>query len=338
LNYPLKKGLTWRSGADVVVDGFTADPVKWSDPEDPINVRLNNFFPPRTDVAAGAWTDFVIAAGPRLELTPGLRADVYASNGVTVSALDPRIAAKFKITDHVRVTHAYGVAHQPPSFIVPVPGLTPGDLKSGLQTSVQTSAGVEVDLPQATTATLTLFQNAFYDMNDALGSRSNVTTGGFGNALTQRSRGQAYGLELFVHRRLNRRLGGFLTYTLSRTTRTLPYAKFPSAFDRTHVANVALAYDLGRSWRAGTRLVFYTGTPVINRTQGTIPVQPTISSDRNPAFYRVDLRLEKRWNLSQRAWISFVAEVMNVTLSKENYNGTEVGPITIPSIGAEAGF
>jgi hypothetical protein len=29
---------------------------------------------------------------------------------------------------------------------------------------------------------------------------------------------------------------------------------------------------------------------------------------------------------------------MNVTLSKENYNGTEVGPITIPSIGAEAGF
>jgi hypothetical protein len=48
------------------------------------------------------------------------------------------------------------------------------------------------------------------------------------------------------------------------------------------VANAALAYDLGRNWRAGTRLVFYTGTPVINRTQGTIPLTPTISNDRNP--------------------------------------------------------
>jgi hypothetical protein len=66
--------------------------------------------------------------------------------------------------------------------------------------------------------------------------------------------------------------------------------------------------------------------------------QPTLSDTRNPAFYRVDVRLEKRWKLSQRAWISFIAEVMNVTLSKETYNSTVIGPITIPSIGAEAGF
>lgn len=336
LRHPLSKDVTWRSGADATVDGFTADPVKWADPEDPVNVRLNNLFPPRTDLAMGAWSDCVIAVG-RLELTPGLRADVYKSGGTTIPALDPRIAAKFKVTDHVRITHAYGVAHQPPSFVVPVPGLTPGNLQGGLQSAVQTSAGVEFDLPQMTTATVTLFQNAFYSMNDALGNRSNVTTGGFGDALTQRARGQAYGLEVFVHRRLNQRLGGFLTYTLSRTTRTLAYAKFPSAFDRTHVANAALAYDLGRNWRAGTRLVFYTGTPVV-KSGDTLLANPTLSNSRNPAFYRVDVRLEKRWNLSQRAWISFIAEVLNVTLSKETYNSTEVGPITIPSIGAEAGF
>lgn len=339
LQHPFSKGVTWRVGADTIVDGFTADSVKWADPEDPINVRLNDFFPPRTDIALGAWTDLVIAAGPRLQLTPGLRGDVYHSGTATIPAVDPRIAAKFKVTDRVRITHAYGVVHQAPSFVVPVPGLTPADLKGGLQSAVQTSAGVEVDLPEATTATLTLFQNVFYDMNDALGSRSNLTAGGgFGTALSQRARGQAYGLEVFVRRRLNRRLGGFLTYTLSRTTRTLEYAKFPSAFDRTHVANAALAYDLGRNWRAGTRLVFYTGTPVIQRTGGAIPTSPTLSNDRNPAFFRVDLRLEKRWNLSRTAWISFIAEVLNATLSKEDYNGTEVGPITIPSLGAEAGF
>jgi hypothetical protein len=280
----------------------------------------------------------VIQADSRLELTPGLRVDVFNSGGTTVPAVDPRLAGKFKISKHFRIVHAYGLAHQPPSFVVPVPGLTPGDLKSGLQSAFQTSAGVEFDLPEATTATATLFHNAFYSMTDALGNRSNTNSGGFGNSLTQRARGEAYGFELFLHRRLNKRLGGFLTYTLSRTTRTLPYSKFPSAFDRTHVANAALAYDLGRNWRAGTRLVFYTGTPVISPTYGTAVAQPTLSTTRNSAFYRVDVRFEKRWQLSQTAWISFIAEVMNVTLSKENFNGTEIGPITIPSIGAEAGF
>lgn len=339
LHHPLSHDVVMRAGTDVTVDGFTADQAKWADPTDPSTVQFNNLFPPRTDVAVGAWTDMVIQAGPRLEFTPGLRGDVYTSGGATIPAVDPRIAAKFKVTDHFRIIHAYGLAHQPPSFVVPIPGLTPGDLKGGLQTTFQTSAGVEVDLPEATTATATVFHNAFYRMTDALGDRSNTTTStGIGNALSQRANGEAYGFELFLHRRLNKRLGGFLTYTLSRSTRTLDNSVFPSAFDRTHVFNAALAYDLGRNWRAGTRLVFYTGTPIINQTQGAIVANPTLSNTRSPAFYRVDVRLEKRWQLSQKAWISFVAEVMNVTLSKETYNNTVVGPITIPSIGVEAGF
>jgi len=338
LHHPLSKEIMWRTGADVTVDGFKADNARYADPEDPDVIRFNNLFPPRTDLAVGAWSDLIIGVSPRLELTPGLRADVYMSGGATSPALDPRIAAKYKITDHFKIIHAYGVAHQTPSFVVPIPGLTPGDLQGGLQSSVQTSAGIEVDLPESTTATATVFHNAFYNMNDALGDRSNTTTGGIGNALTQRARGQAYGFEFFLHRRLNKRLGGFLTYTLSRSTRTLNNSTFPSAFDRTHVANAALAYDLGRDWRAGTRLVFYTGTPVITPTGGLVIAQPTLSDSRNPAFYRVDVRLEKRWKLSQKAWISFIAEVMNVTLSKETYNTTVIGPITIPSVGAEAGF
>ena len=32
-------------------------------------------------------------------------------------------------------------------------------------------------------------------------------------------------------------------------------------FDRTHVLNVAVAYDLGRNWSAGARVIFYTGLP-----------------------------------------------------------------------------
>jgi len=145
---------------------------------------------------------------------------------------------------------------------------------------------------------------------------------------------------LFLKRRLTSRLGGFFSYTLSRSVRTLGNQQFVATFDRTHVANAALAYNLGRNWRAGTRAMFYTGLP-----KAPDPTDP--SSNRLPPFYRVDLRLEKRWQLSPRRWLSFIAEWMNATLSKEAVSTTctlqgcqtqTIGPITIPSLGIEGGF
>jgi hypothetical protein len=50
------------------------------------------------------------------------------------------------------------------------------------------------------------------------------------------------------------------------------------------------------------------------------------------------VRLEKRWDLSRDVWLAFVTEIMNATLSQEEFGGQAVGPITIPSLGLEAGF
>jgi hypothetical protein len=152
--------------------------------------------------------------------------------------------------------------------------------------------------------------------------------------------GSSYGFEFYLKRRLTSRLGGYLSYTLSRSTRSYANRRYVATFDRTHVANGALAYDLGRRWRAGTRLTFYTGLP-----KASDPNDP--DSTRLPPFFRVDLRLEKRWQLGKKTWISFVAEWMNATLSKEavtttcTLSGCEaemIGPVTIPSSGVEGGF
>jgi hypothetical protein len=71
---------------------------------------------------------------------------------------------------------------------------------------------------------------------------------------------------------------------------------------------------------------------------GAAAPKPDPHPPRDAAFYRLDVRLEKRWQLGQRAWISFVFEFMNVTLHKETFGDREIGPISIPSIGVEAGF
>jgi hypothetical protein len=120
--------------------------------------------------------------------------------------------------------------------------------------------------------------------------------------------------------------------------------------------NAVLTYDLGRRWRAGGRFMFFTGIPY-SILSGNVPVPP-YNDQRTPAFYRVDVRLEKRWSLGKDGYIAFIAEGQNVTLSKEvttfglSCKGiatpsqgstsqctlSDIGPITIPSLGVEASF
>jgi TonB family protein len=323
-----------RAGADAGIDAYHVEPPRYADPESPETQRFDRLFPSRRDFATGAFVDCAFRLGSRAEITPGLRVDLYGSGATTAIGFDPRLAGRFEIAPAVRLVHALGMAHQAPSFALPVPGITPAQLSGGLQRSVQSSAGAEIDLDEATMLRATLFHNAFFAMSDAIGTSSGDGPPDF----EARGRGSAYGAEIHLKRRLTRRIGGFLSYTLSRSTRTASGRTFPSAFDRTHVAQAALAYDLGRAWRAGARLVFYTGAPNPTDTGRSGATGPLSSDERADPFVRLDLRLEKRWLLGETRWISFVAEIMNATLSRETFGGEPVGPIVIPSIGAEVGF
>jgi TonB family protein len=335
--HPISDAITFRAGGDVMLDSYGASHTPYQDPDDPDTQRYNRLFAARADLAFGVYAEATLDLTPRIELTPGVRFDVFRSGGASASAVDPRISARFKLGKHLRLVEAYGLVHQAPSFIVPVPGLAPTGLQDGLQRAIQASAGVEMDLPWETTATASFFHNEFYDMTDALSSTAAIG-GGALRALETRASGQAVGFELFLKRPLTARLGGFVSYTLSRSLRSLANATFPSAFDRTHVASAALAYDLGKRWRAGTRIVFYSGVPKTQPSRGLIVPSPELHPERDPAFFRLDLRVEKRWLIGSRGWLSLVFEVLNTTLSKETIASQTIGPVTIPSIGLEGGF
>jgi hypothetical protein len=379
-----------RAGTDAQVD--TYDITLPAADLGPATASLVSLFPSRTDITFGTHADVVLEAGSRLEITPGARVDFFGSEGATAVAIDPRLATKTALTQTARLLTALGIAHQTPSFVIPVPGFQPAGLSGGLQRALQESFGAEVDLGSGMTATATVFHNAFFNLSDALsvtapdisgcqpgqfpsntisgdpgvqpggtgrcgprfpaGTIGSDRAGGGGQgaqsagdvqqaqAFATRATGSAYGLELYFKRKLTSRLGGFLSYTLSRSTRSATGEDFIASFDRTHVLNAAVAYDLGRNWRAGTRVTFYTGLP-----KAIDPTDP--GSTRLAPFFRVDLRLEKRWQLSRKAWLSFVAEWLNATLTKESIGTsctlqgcqeTTIGPVTIPSLGIEGGF
>lgn len=388
LDYRLSDVATFRAGTDLELNHYEVD--RGVDNFSPSAAQVAEFFSTRTDIAIGARADFVLRVDPRLEVTPGVRVDLFGSRGDSALAIDPRLGLRTTLREGVALLTALGIAHQPPAFVVPVPGLRP-DLSGGLQQSVQESFGVELELGDATLVTASVFHNAFFDMSDPLGAAEvlvqgcppgaypSETLGGdpgasleeppfcgdrfdegelgpdrsggagqaadsrggrrFADAFLVRTQGQAYGLELYLKRRMTGRLGGFLSYTLSRSTRSFGKRSYVASFDRSHVLNAALAYSLGKNWRIGGRTMFYTGLPKL-----PVPGDP---STRLPPFFRLDTRLEKRWQLSEASHLSFVAEWLNATLSTEavttrcTLGGCEaqrIGPVTIPSLGIEGGF
>lgn len=342
-----------RAGADANVDRYSI--VDVDDESGEGSESAAELFTSRYDVTAGVRADVVWKPEPGVTVTPGLRADFYASLPDTAFALDPRIAAEFALSRHVTLEHTFGVAHQPPSFIVPIPGFNISDLKDGLQQSLQSSAGVVVRPGDGFQFGLTLFHNVFLNLTDFLGTlalRDQSFDAESDERLDIRSRGQAYGLELIAKRSFTRRIGFHVAYTLSRSTRMLRGRVAPASFDRTHVLHTALGFDLGNNWRSGARLSFYTGAPS-QTDHDAIEFEPVRAiavpaSRRGPPFYRLDLRLEKRWLIDRegRYW-AFVIEMLNATLNKEvpvltcrssGCEGEAIGPVTVPSIGGEVFF
>ena len=382
--------LKLRMGSDIEwdhYDVFDSTPGDIAPGKDPTAIYV-----PRNDVTGGIRADVVWKILPRIEIVPGLRADVFTSRRVeyptppptatdtfatfhvdhatAIPALDPRMAVQVEITKNISYFSALGLAHQVPAYIATFPAINIGGLDEGLQTSVQTSQGVDVKLPFDISARATAFYTKFYGLTDATASCPTADFSSSSSAtnpcIRERTDGRAFGAELLVRRSFAKRLSGWLSYTLSRSTRnehnpfnpSAPTNEIVSQYDRTHVLTLAGAYDLGRRWRAGARFYYYSGRPYSPTNANGAPIPP-YDSERFPAFWRIDLRLEKSWRVGKTAQIAFVFEGLNVTLNKEvidldcpsNTAGQlgaftrapqcpyeEIGPVSIPSVGLEGSF
>jgi len=340
------------------------------------------------------YADFVWRVAPRVELVPGLRVTLFDSSHegsaddsgpvrTTVLAADPRLSARVTLLPRLAWLSSIGLAHQYPALRVgdiPAPMAAGSGFPEGtteLQRVLQQSQGFEAVLPWEMLLGVTGFLNYSWGITDLTQSCLQIEppTGSPGEGPRPDDpwfcpsntpvSGHAYGVELLLKRSFSERVSGLVSYTLSRSVREASFLTLdgdevtdtvPSEFDRTHVLNAILSVDLGRHWRAGSRFVFYTGAPY-SQLAGNVPVPP-YNHYRDPAFYRVDVRLEKRWLWEHGQSVAFVIEGQNVTLSKEantlgmECNGTmgidgsstthcergTVGPITLPSIGVEGNF
>lgn len=385
LDQALSSAVRIRAGAIASIDDYDFEERSTESDEPRMPSSAD---PPPLNLIAGVYADVVLRFGSRVEIVPGIRGDIYRSTRIddegdrsttTVPALDPRLTARITLLQGLDALSGVGLTHQYPALRV---GSVPSVLVTGsgfpsgnatLQTALQASQGFEVALPAELVLTATGFLSFFSGLTDLTADciqvmpatvPPNTPESPYQCPDEQPVRGRAFGLELLLRRPLTERLHGQLSYTLSRSTRKAHFvtadggiaaATVPSESDRTHVLSAALGFDFGRGWRAGSRLVFYTGSPY-SALEGNVPVPP-YNDRRTPAFFRLDARLEKRWSFGADRAIALIVEGQNVTLNKETIGfgldcmgertpagGTnrcklpKFGPLTIPSVGVEAIF
>ena len=79
-----------------------------------------------------------------LLITPGIRFDLYGSNDAEQWSIDPRLAARYRATEildgDLWIKAGGGIYHQPPRFLLPVPGFDELALGLGLLAAAQVSA------------------------------------------------------------------------------------------------------------------------------------------------------------------------------------------------------
>jgi len=325
-----------HAGLDARVDrfGLETSPRRLDFPD------YSTLFPTRTDAVSGGYLVLELTPVPGIAVTPSLRADVYSSRGVQVLGVDPRVSASFQISRALRFEHALGIQHQRPNFAAQVPGAQVADLSGGLQWALLASSGVRYQLPADINAGVTLFRSGYFNALDPIGAGRDFTIDR--TSIDRRSTISAVGLEAALSRPLSRRLGGFLSYTLSRSSVSLDQTRSPSGFDRTHVVQAGFSYQLPSRVRLGARGVFYTGIPELN-LEGSPHFD---GARRGSPFFRLDLRAEKRFIIGRRGYLDLVAEILNATSTREvvRLDCGEIcrertaGPIVLPSVGIEAGF
>jgi TonB family protein len=310
---------------------------------------------PGTDLASDRWKVNLLSAAPyifgeinigRWTLTPGFRFEptvidgslrlphTYAAPDVGYRRMDlprnpdfgpltwmpnPRLSLAYRATRKLTFTAGGGIYGQPPA----VEDLSPvfGNPNLHSSSAIHASGGASYKL----TGTMTFEAVGFYKRLYDLAARSGLPSPPVGQSLEQTGIGRSYGGQALLRQELAKGFFGWFTYSLIRSERKdRPDSNWRLFdYDQTHVLALLASYEITRGFLAGARFRYTTGaprTPVVgayfNATaQQYEPIFGAQNSIRIPAFYSLDVRVEKAL-VVRRLKFNVFADVQNVTNRK----------------------
>ncbi len=281
-----------------------------------------------------------------LVIEPSMRLQYYASLGDF--SFEPRLGAKYNVTDGLRLKVAGGLYSQNLISTVnerDVVNLFVGYLSgpeatlykpsstetttSRLQKSAHAIFGVEIDVMNNLELNIEPYLKHFSQLINLNRNKRAATDPNF---ITET--GNAYGID-FSMKYNTKPLYLWATYSLGYVTRNDGKETYPPIFDRRHNVNLVTTYRFGtnNSWEASGRWNFGTGFP-FTLTQGfygnnslengigtnVVTENPNLgviysnarNSGRLPDYHRLDVSLHKKIGFTKYLSMDIVASVTNV--------------------------
>jgi TonB family protein len=271
---------------------------------------------------AQQWGEYVeaqITAG-RLSLTPGLRFDQFHWRDHARWSIDPRLWARYALTDRTAIKAYVGLYHQPPTGQQIDNDIGNPDL--GLSWATQFGAGVEQRFSDVWSASVELFYNRRGSLVVTTDPVLNPDGTVYNPHFTNNGIGRAYGFELLIRREITAKLYGWLAYTLSRSEiLNNPGDNWRAfQFDQPHIFTLVAGYRPKPQWDLSTRFRLVSGNPygpvdfaTFNADSGNFdPTRGEVGQAREPLFLQLDVRAQYTWTWD--AWqLSLYLDVQNVT-------------------------
>ena len=301
------------------------------------------------------WMEAAIRPIDRLELTPGLRIDYYSN--ITRATFSPRFSTRFNVNKKVAFKGGIGLFDQPPNPGNTFENFGNPDLLS--EKAIHYALGGEWRPLEFLEFNTTLFYRDMYDLVSStdefiVDPETGQQEYTFFN---NEGEGRAYGAELLLRHYPNKRLFGWIAYTLSRSERldleTGEWELF--GFDQTHILTMVAGYNLPYNFDISARFRLVSGNPytpivgsVFNADNDSYsPVNGEPNSARNQAFNQLDIRVDKnfvfnRWLLGVYLDIQNIYNASNAEGVLYNYDYTDSQPLNglpiFPNLGVTAKF
>lgn len=293
------------------------------------------------------YAEATIKRGP-VTVTPGLRVDPFFSGlGYHRLSVDPRLAATVDVGGTTTLKTSAGRYSQ---FAELRQVMADGGSDSTLspESSWQVSLGAEQQLGPVLRLEGVAYANRLIGLVVGEEDRFEFFTGPppvgpfDTDPYANDGKGTIVGVEALLKLETERTVG-WIAATASRSSRV----KRPGdetklfAYDQPIVLNALVSHSLPKRWRLGARARYGSGnpfTPVVNRyqllDQGRFaPVYGESDSERLPAFYQVDIRVDKDWVFDKwtfTAYLDFqnVTGAQNVEVMSWTADYSEPDPIT----------